>query len=164
MLGEIKSFVPRDPHTGLTCGRPGLLFSPDGGEMVWDTGEARKPNLSAVVILEQLNVGERRFLASVPSYPELSRLERAFRIRKEERKARGTERDSRLKEPRVVVYENPLATTALPTKAFCGPYDEHYSYCPGWPGRVERPFAGEKLRRLEAEEREGHRNRMPHPG
>jgi hypothetical protein len=150
MLGVIEHFTPCDPQTGLVYGRSGPRFSREGGQMVWDTGEARKENLGAIVVVEELNVGERRFLASPSPYPSLSRVERALRVFQDECKARGTERDCTLREPRVVVYRNPLATTELPAKAFCGPYDEHYSYTPGWPGRVERRFVGEGLRRLES--------------
>jgi hypothetical protein len=82
----------------------------------------------------------------------------------EECRGWGTPRDSRVKKTRVVVHRNPLTKTPLPPQAFSGPCDEHYSYFAGWPGRVERTFVGEELKRLEAEERRVRRNGLPWQG
>jgi len=147
MLGKLTSVTPFDPKRGALTEESYTIFSEAGGEMRWESGKPHKTNVSAIVVLEQLKVGQIRFRATYTS-PEgkLSRVERALKMWEAETRARGTKRDSSLAELRVVVYENPYASKRLPRGVFCGPYDQRYG---PWRGRIRRTFAGRELRKLE---------------
>jgi hypothetical protein len=149
MLGKPSHVTPYDPRQGFVPGKSHLMFSPEGGEMRWDSGESHKTNISAILVVEQFLVGQYRFRATAPKRDaRLSTVERAVLGYKARNRARGTERDSSLREVRVIVHENPLATKELPKNIFCGPYDERYG---PRHGRIERISAGREIRKLEAQ-------------
>lgn len=50
--------------------------------------------------------------------------------------------------PRVIVIENPFARIAFPSKLFVGPFDERWRWVKE-NGKIERIFAGNRLRELE---------------
>ena len=104
MLGKPGLSVPFDPNTGLLDEEPTFGIFQPGGEMVWDFGKPHRTNISAVVILEELQVGQRRFLATTPrSGSKVSREEAWLGTLAETRRARGSKRDVSLRELRVVV-------------------------------------------------------------
>jgi hypothetical protein len=102
--------------------------------------------ISAVLVLEDLEVGQRRFGVEVrrteKEGKKLSLVE-AFEMFE---KAKGTEKDYELKELRVVVYENPYARRRLPAEMFRGPYDKRYGVADGCATLL---FAGERILDLE---------------
>jgi hypothetical protein len=148
MFGKPSHVTPYDPQQGFVPGKSHLMFSPAGGEMRWDSGESRKTNISAILVVEQFPVGQYRFRATAPKRDaRLSTVERAVLGYKARNRARGTERDSSLREVRVIVHENPLATKKLPKNIFCGPYDERYG---PRHNRIKRISAGREIRKLEA--------------
>ena len=147
MLGKLTSVTPFDPKRGALIEKHYTIFSEAGGEMRWDSGEPHKSNVSAIVVLEHLKVGQIRFRATYSrSEGKLGTVERAVKMWEAETRARGTKRDASLSELRVVVYENPYASKRLPKGVFCRPYDERYG---PWRGRIMRTFVGRELRKLE---------------
>jgi len=52
--------------------------------------------------------------------------------------------------PRLVVVENPFARMALPADLFNGPFDERWRWIEEQNGKIERIFAGNKLKELES--------------
>jgi len=147
MLGKLKIFTPFDPRLGSLTDKSFTAFSNEGGEVRWESGEPHKSNVSAIIVLEHLNVGEMRFLA-IPTRAQRGscRAERFAKAWEEAKLARRTQRDVSLRELRVVVYKNPYANKKLPGGAFCGAYDERY----GRRGKeIRRIFAGRGIRKLE---------------
>jgi hypothetical protein len=52
--------------------------------------------------------------------------------------------------PRLIVVENPFARIPFPEGLFKGPFDERWRWDEEQNGKIERIFAGDKLRELEA--------------
>ena len=65
-------------------------------------------------------------------------------------KTEGTERDYRLRELRVVVYENPYARKRLPEEMFRGSYDERYRLSNGYMTRLHAGANITEVEKLEA--------------
>jgi len=149
MLGRLTHVTPYDPERGLLPEKSFSMFSPEGGEMRWASGEPHKTNISAILVLEEFPVGQYRFFVAAPrSDPNLSVVERAVKTYEAMRLARGTKRDASLRKVRVIVHENPFAARKLPKGVFCGPYDVRYGE---QKGRIERISAGREIRKLEAQ-------------
>ncbi|MCU1225106.1 MAG: hypothetical protein JWQ42_3199 [Edaphobacter sp.] len=115
----------------------------------------RNTTISAVLVLEPLMLGERRFQCQMNKLKREtghSRLgwEAIFEARD---KARGTERDPAIFQWRIVVHENPWANRKLSRNLFCGRFDERYGD-QGEDGSIQRMFAGEGVLDLEALEQE----------
>jgi hypothetical protein len=148
MLGRVMDVIPYDPHRGFLTEESFQIFSPEGGQTRWDTGEPRKRNISAVLVLDRFPVGRYRFFATAPkSDPTLRTPERAVITYEAMKRSRGTERDVSHSRERVIVCENPSATRKLPRDIFCGTYDEWYGLRHN---RIERISAGREIRKLEA--------------
>jgi len=106
----------------------------------------RDDPLSAVLVIERLPVGQRRFQFAVRDHERhLARPLTAEEYWQEIDKSRGTERDLSLSQLRVVVHENPLARVPLPD-VFHGPYDERYGLSNG---RLVRVWAGDQIAKLD---------------
>jgi hypothetical protein len=104
--------------------------------------------LSAVLLLERLPVGQRRFQIVVRDRErQMGRTLTAEEYWREIEKSQGTERDLSLTQLRVVVHENPLARVRLP-EIFRGPYDERYGASNG---QLMRIWAGDEIARLDRE-------------
>lgn len=108
--------------------------------------EPQNQTISAILVLQHVRVGERRFMADLRNRER----ERGKKFELEEfweelRKARGTERDVSLRQLRVIVHENPYARVPLTRELFRGPYDERYG---GEDGRIQRLFEGDEIARL----------------
>ena len=101
--------------------------------------DVENTTISAVLVLENLEIGHRRFGVEVrraeSEGKKLSFVEAFDMLRKTE----GTESDYKLRELRLVVYENPYARYQLPRDIFSGPYDERYGLSHG---RTTRQYAG----------------------
>jgi hypothetical protein len=149
ILGRVRWFIPHDPQHGFLPEESFPMFSPEGGEMRWETGEPHKNNISAILVLDQFPVGKYRFFSTAPARnPALSSLERAVGTHDAMKLSRGTQRHVSYKEVRVIVHQNPSATRKLPRDIFCGPYDVRYGE---QKGRIERISAGREIRKLEAQ-------------
>lgn len=106
---------------------------------------------SAVIVLEDLEVGQRKFLAKTsPGNLKYDNQKSWIETYKAMERARGTKRDVSCREPRALVCENPSAAKRLPVNIFRGPYDERYRQADPHPPK--RVFVGRGLRHLEAEE------------
>lgn len=160
MLGNMAFRVPFDPAHGMVSNQFERGFLGGGGKMVrYAKGTVPKPmepqnsTISAVVVLQQMGVGKRRFdIAVKQREQELGRrltFEEHFEAMN---KARGTERDISLTQLRVVVCENPYARFPLPREIFRGPYDERYGVDEARQSHITRVFAGEGITGLESEE------------
>jgi hypothetical protein len=151
MLGPVAVSIPFNPSRGeFDSSQAKDVFSGKG-----KCGPGLNTTLSAVLVLEPLLLGERRFTSHYrkmraeafdhkPSWDELFEWERAERD-----KARGTERDPGLIQWRVVVHENPWANKPLDRGLFCGRFDERYGD-QDHDGSIRRIFAGEAVTELEA--------------
>lgn len=152
MLGPIGVSIPFNPDLG-SFDRSGAkdVFGGNG-----KCGPHQNRTLSAVIVLEPLLLGERRFRCHMNrlrgevadrklTWDEIFELERT-----EREKARGTERDAGLLQWRVVVLENPWASNALSGGLFfCGRFDERYGD-PDQDGTIHCIFAGEAVKEIEA--------------
>jgi excisionase family DNA binding protein len=133
MLGDIELSVPFDwggspanpeEQHGLLRGKRGKMLRQAGGGTVIEN-----TTISAIVVLEHLNVGLRRLLI------DRGRWEKSKGRKATSRdfwtmiqQAEGTDHDVALSMLRVVVYENPFARISLSNEIFCGPYDERFEF------------------------------------
>jgi len=150
MFGNLAIKIPFEQNgQDFVIKEPRTAYSGQGGKMVHEEGQqvvVENRTISAVLVLEDLEVGQRRFGVEVrrteKEGKKLSLVE-AFEMFE---KAKGTERDYELKELRVVVYENPDARRRLPEEMFRGPYDKRYGVAGGYATLL---FAGEGILDLE---------------
>jgi len=110
--------------------------------------EPQNTTISAVIVVEHFDVGQRRFKA----YYETLERERERSLTPDElcdeiNAAKGTDRDGSLRAVRAIVCENPYARLPLPRDIFVGPYDERYGS--DGAGRIVRVFAGPVILELE---------------
>ncbi|MGO9275037.1 MAG: hypothetical protein ACLQOO_33195 [Terriglobia bacterium] len=160
MLGNMAFRVPFDPARGLLSDQSETGFFGGGGKMIhYPKGQSAKPlephnsTISAILVLQQMPVGKRRFDIVMKRRQQ----ELGCRLTFDEHfemmnKSRGTERDVSLTQLRVVVCENPYARIPLPREVFRGPYDETYGPDEATRSRIMRLFAGEQIVQLESEE------------
>jgi len=157
MLGNLGYSMPFDVDRGQLVDKPLLapIFT-SGGEMHREkNGQPIQPQnttISAIVVLELLAVGNRRFEMEVAKRQqalgrELS-YEEFFNLVEE---SRGTERDISLRQLRTVTCLNPYRRIAFPERLFRGPYDEYYGEISG---NLQRIYLGNQLRSIELAENE----------
>lgn len=109
--------------------------------------------ISAIVVLEQMPLGKRRFdIALAKLQGDMGR-----RVTLEEHlylieKSQGTEQDVSLSQLRLVVCENPYARIRLPRGIFYGPYDELYGLDDETGGSIVRIYVGDHAKQLESQE------------
>ena len=155
MLGNLAFSVPIvRPGFGVPLDDSQITtqFGP-GGKMHRERGgvpfAAQNTTLSAVLVLQHLPVGRRRFTGHVREIEAQQgrklALEEHLRLMEQ---AAGTERDVSLMQLRVVVHENPYARVPIPPDIFTGPYDERYGPSEG---KIQRLFAGEEVAKLPEE-------------
>jgi hypothetical protein len=159
MLGRMAFQMPFDPVKGQMVEEEGRWgFTGGGGKMHrYQNGkpiQVQNQTISAIIVLEQLPLGRRRFRAEMQKReaelgPAFS-LEKSLAMLDE---ARGTERDWGLLQLRTVTCENPyvIETKRLPSALFTGPFDERYGN-PEGSNQITRVHCGEEIRRLEDEE------------
>ncbi len=155
MLGDLGIRFPFAPHKGLIVEEAEVAFL-YGGKMhaSYDKGgfpkKAQNTTVSAILVLEKFRIGERRFewarrnkerdFGRRLTDQEYSELIAPF-------KTKGG--DAWLSELRVVANENLYARKPLRRDIFRGPHDERYGFTKG---EISRIFAGEQIKKLEAEE------------
>lgn len=99
--------------------------------------------ISAIVVLQQFPIGERRFKAEIRRREEhAGRKLELDELCREVEQAEGTDRDHSLRQRRVVVHENPYARMAMPPELFRGSYDERYG---GRDGRIQLLYQGDEI-------------------
>src|SRR5208337_3761132 len=165
MLGNMAVRMPFDPARGLLSDQSEDGFFGGGGKMIrYGKGEPPKAlepqnsTLSAIVVLQQMGVGKRRFDVSVKRMQQKLGRELTFEEHFEAmNNARGTERDVSLTQLRVVVCENPYARIPLPRGIFRGPYDERYGVDEVTESRITRLSAGDQIKEFESHE-ESHKS------
>jgi hypothetical protein len=155
MLGPVAVSIPFNPSIGeFDSSKAADVFSGKG-----KCGPSHNTTISAVLVLEPLLLGERRFRCHYnklrseiagrkPTWTELFELERV-----EREKAMGTERDPGLIQWRVVVHENPWAANPLDRGLFCSRFDERYGDR-DHDGSILQIFAGDAVKEIEALEEE----------
>lgn len=120
-----------------------------GGEPI----APQNTTITAIAILEQMQIGRRRFNVEVGLQKRDRRdtleIEEFWRLVQE---ARGTERDVSLRQLRVVLCENPYRRIPFPHEVFQGPYDEVYGPDEATKDRIIRLYAGEQIKKLESQE------------
>jgi hypothetical protein len=155
MLGPIAVSIPFNSETEAFD----HLQSKDVFNGNGKCGPRHNTKISAVIVLEPLLLGERRFRCHINklrremgdrklSWEEVFELERTERDR-----ARGTDRDASIIQWRVVILENPWAPNQLDRGLFCGRFDERYGDR-DQDGTIQRIFAGEAVEEIEMLERE----------
>jgi hypothetical protein len=152
MLGALGIRMPFDTSRGEMRADQAIQgFWGGGGKMRKYAGSepvaAQNQTISAVVVLERMRLGQRRFLAETRARENNTKQELSLTETLEAvEKARGTESDVGLLQTRVVVCENPDAKKPLDRDLFVGRFDERYG---GDGGAVVRVFCGEEIRLLE---------------
>jgi hypothetical protein len=152
MLGSIGVSIPFNPGLGsFDRSDAREVFSGNG-----KCGPRKNTTLSAIIVLEPLLLGERRFrchfnrlrneiVGHKLTWDEIFDLERT-----EREKARGTERDAATNvQWRVVVLENPWASNPLDRDLFCGRFDERHGDR-DQDGTIRPIFAGEAVKEIES--------------
>jgi hypothetical protein len=156
MLGRIAVRMPFDPVRGQMVPEQATQGFFGGGGRMRPRKEAKpieawNRTISSIIVLEQLALGRRRFLADIrQKEAEQGRefdLEESMAMLEE---ARGTERDWGLLQLRTVTCENPDARNPLTEELFAGPFDERYG---GVNDHIERKFCGDEIKKLEEEEK-----------
>jgi len=156
MLGDIAIEVPfRQVGGGIVAQESRTVFSLKRGKVIHREGRqvvVENTTISGILVLEHLNIGERRFNVSVARWEKnQGRSPTVTEYFQFIEAARGSREDISLRQLRVVVYENPCARIALIPELFRGPYDERYGITEN---RVERAFRGEEILKLENEEKD----------
>jgi hypothetical protein len=159
LLGNIAVRMPFDPARGLLPDQSEIGFSGGGKGIRYAKGtpptplEPQNRTISAILALEQMGVGKRRFdIALTRRKAQLGRRLTLDEHLEEVDKARGTARDVSLSQLRVVVCENPYARIPLPPELFRGPYDERYGLDETTKDCITRLYAGEQIKQLESQE------------
>ncbi len=142
-LGLQADYNPEKP--GLSGESPRNVFL-SGGKML-NHGKKQNTTISAVIVLETFlnNIDIEKAMVN-----EEKKLGRKFEViewiktRLELQKAYSC-----LRVPRVVVVENPFARIPLPEDLFKGTFDERWRWIEEQDGKIERIFAGNKLKELE---------------
>jgi hypothetical protein len=152
MLGNLGYSIPFDKVAGRLADKPVLrpVFT-QGGEMHREkNGEAVEPQnttISAVVVLELLPVGKKRF--EVEAAKKATQLGRELNYEEYFQfvdSSRGTECDVSLRQLRSVTCLNPYRRMPFPEGFFRGPYDESYGNVAG---ELRRIHAGQQLIEIE---------------
>jgi hypothetical protein len=155
MLGDLTWSAPFDSRQGMLVESPATEFKYGGhGSMHRHKDgvavEPQKTRINAVIVLERLGVGNRRFkLAVKRREAELRRELTLEEYLGMSNNLRATGADSFLTELRTVVCVNPYSPPGFPEEIFSGPYDERYGPLKG---HIQRTFVGEQMKRLEDEE------------
>jgi hypothetical protein len=148
MLGNLSFSIPSFAEMRAGDDSVELGFE-GGGEMLknrFGKLEPQKTRIGAILVLEQYDIGRRRFNVEVQK--EESELNRKLGLKEYlelEQKLRGTDANYFTRQLRVVVCQNPYAKP-FPEELFRGPYDEIYG---AREGHIVRKFAGDQILRLE---------------
>jgi hypothetical protein len=131
-------------------GEPNYTFLKRGKMINYKRMEPQNTTISALVVLENLAVGQRRAQVEIGRRKrELGRALDGEELWSFLHELPGSGVDNGQLALRVVVYENPYARIHLTREIFSGPFDERY----GPEGNyIVRIYAGAEIQRLEAME------------
>jgi len=156
MLGNLGYSIPFDKAAGRLVDK--AVLSPvftQGGEMHREKNgqviEAQNTTISAILVIELLPVGKRRF--EIETAKKAQKLGRQLGYEEYIQlvdSSRGTERDISLRQLRSVTCRNPYSRIAFPDNLFRGPYDECYGEVSG---ALQRVYAGQQLKEIEDAQR-----------
>ncbi len=156
MLGNLGYSIPFDKTAGRLVDK--AVLSPvftQGGEMHREKNgqiiEPQNTTISAILVIELLPVGKRRF--EIETAEKAQKLGRQLGYEEYMQlvdSSRGTERDISLRQLRSVTCRNPYSRIAFPNKLFRGPYDECYGEVSG---ELQRVYAGQQLKEIEDAQR-----------
>ena len=156
MLGNLGFRFPVDSKTGVADDTRMEQTFMGGGSMIRYQGrqpvEPQNQTVSAVLVLDLLPVGRRKFEAYVKQIERERKGDGALEIEeylKLIESCRGTDRDVSLMQLRAVVQENPYARVQLPSELFRGLYDERYGASEG---RIQRLYAGAGIKPLASDD------------
>jgi hypothetical protein len=157
MLGNLGYSIPFDKAAGRLVDK--AVLSPvftQGGEMHREKNgqviETQNTTISAILVIELLPVGKRRF--EIETAKKSKKLGRELGYEEYIQlidSSRGTERDVSLRQLRSVTCRNPYSRIAFPDNLFRGPYDECYGEVSG---ELQRVYAGQQLKEIEDAQRE----------
>ena len=148
MLGNLGFTMDYDSQKGAAITGSEKNVFLNGGKMIKNKrGHPQNTTISAIIILKE--------------YLDNSEVEDALKeeITKQDKQLTVEEKlDIRIKlyekhhvtsVPTVVVIENPFAQKPFPKGLFNGPFDEHWKWREDLGGKIERIFAGDKLKKFE---------------
>lgn len=149
MLGNLGLTGSYDPNQGEVLEESDRNAFLDGGKMLGKKKEQRQnTTISAIVVLEKLR--DNRNVQKAMG-EQMRRQGRTFTgLEKVELRLKLYQDHSVETVPRVITVENPFARIPLPEGLFRGPFDERWRWVERQNGKVERIFAGNSLRELEA--------------
>lgn len=147
MLGNLGFRIALNAGSGTADETKAEQVFTGGGSMYRYQGlqpiELQNRTISAILVLELLRVGLRRFAAFVAQIEKQRGKEEGGLDVQEYlgliEACRGTDRDPALTQLRGVVHENPHARIHFPSELFRGPYDERYG---AKDGRIQRLYIG----------------------
>lgn len=127
----------------------------NGGKMInYGMRTSQNTTISSIIVLENNFLNDTEYQRAIKE-----------EIKKQNRPLKGIEQfkiaeiegHHSTSVTRVVVVENPFAKIVFPEDLFVGPFDEHWRWATK-NGKIERVFAGERLKELETLKQEIYRN------
>lgn len=153
MLGNLGLTMDYDAEKGeAVSGSERNAFGKKGKMIDYKRNQPQNTTINAIVVLEE--------------FPDNREIEKALReeVKKQKRQISIIDKlGIRMKlyedhhievVPRAIVIENPFARIPFPSDLFCGTFDEHWRI---QSNKIERVFAGEALKEMEALKRETER-------
>jgi len=148
MLGNLGLKMDYDPNKGEAVAGSERNAFLDGGKMIDDKkGRLQNTTISSIVALEEFRDDseiQKALMAELKKQSKTLTLEEKVAINMKIVKNHHSGRV-----PRVVVVKNPFARMPLPSDLFDGPFDERWRWREDLNDKVERVFAGNKLKELE---------------
>lgn len=149
MLGNLGLKMDYNPNKGEAVAGSERNAFLDGGKMIDDKkGRLQNTTISSIIALEEFRDDseiQKALKAELKKQSKTLTLEEKVAINA---KIVKDHHSSRV--PRVVVVKNPFARMPLPSDLFNGPFDERWRWREDLNGKVERVFAGDKLKVIEA--------------
>lgn len=148
MLGNLGFKMDYDPNKGEAVAGSERKAFLDAGKMIDDKkGRLQNTTISSIITLEEFRDDseiQKALKAELIKRSKPPTLEEKVAINM---KIVKNHHSSHV--PRVVVVENPYARVVFPGDLFSGPFDERWRRREDLNGKVERVFAGNKLKELE---------------
>ncbi|MHC4706671.1 MAG: hypothetical protein ACYS8I_06250 [Planctomycetota bacterium] len=148
MLGNLGLKMDYDPRKGEAVAESERNVFLDGGKMInVKRVQPQNTTISAIIVLEEFRDNREIQEALIE---EMKKQGGKFTAaEKSDMRMRLYENHHVRNVPRVVVMENPYARVVFPGDLFSGSFDEHWRWREDLSGKIERLFAGNKLKELE---------------
>jgi len=148
MLGNLGTLAEFDTKRGrIIEGSKRNAFLGDGKMINYKGKQSQNTTISAIVVLEQFldNIEvEKAMINETKKHGNTFDGIEWIQLRQKLHKIYQVRR-----EPRLIVVENPYARVVFPWDLFRGSFDERWKWREDLNGKVERVFAGSKLKELE---------------